>query len=142
MNLARGDHIDYNLAMSLIQYLENEEHYIPWLSAFNNLAYIARRFKTDDLLIYKVYTSLNSKLFASFFEQLSHLNYTTQKHILKLMENVYKKLGFTQQTTDGRLDIYNRANILLIACKYGHEECIRLAKADFERLQSETTNFK
>lgn len=54
LNLARADYIDYNLVLSILQYLENEENHIPWASAYNNLAYITRRLTGEDLKHLKV----------------------------------------------------------------------------------------
>ena len=59
--------LDYNLALDLTPYLVNEKDYVPWMSALNNLAYIATQFSTLDsennenthyYLAYKVRTML------------------------------------------------------------------------------------
>lgn len=52
--MARADLVDYWQALSIVQYLETEQHYAPWLTAFNNLIYIARRLNSTELNIYKV----------------------------------------------------------------------------------------
>lgn len=113
MNLARGDWIDYYQALTVVQYLEKEENYIPWAAAINNLQYVSLRFSNDELVKYK-------------------------KFILALTKNVYAKLHFTQKSTDTRLDVYNRGSILAQACKYGHEECIRTAKEEFAKFETTT----
>lgn len=111
LNLARAEYVEYYQALSIAQYLENEENYIPWLAAFNNLVYISRRLPSDGLMKYK-------------------------KYIKNLTENIYRKLGFNSKSSDSRLDRYNRVNILNYACKYGHEECIRDAKKEFVNFES------
>ena len=40
--------LDYDLALDLSPYLVNEKDYVPWMSALNNLAYIATQFSTLD----------------------------------------------------------------------------------------------
>lgn len=43
LNLARVGYLKYDFVLNLIDYLTQEKHYIPWLSAFNGLSYLARR---------------------------------------------------------------------------------------------------
>lgn len=113
-NLARADYIDYYQALNIIQYLEMEESYIPWYSAFNNIVYISRRFNAEEFVKYK-------------------------KYILALLKNIYAKLEFREKQTDSRTEIYNRVNILNYACKYGHEDCIQSAKDEFLKFQNNAT---
>lgn len=114
LNLARADFIDYNQALSIMQYLENEQSYMPWLSAFNNLLYVSRRFNANELVIYK-------------------------RYLLALSKNIYTKLEFSPKPTDSRTDIYNRVNVLSYACKFGHEDCIKSAKEEFAKTQNNAT---
>lgn len=60
LNLARGELLDYHLALNIIQYLEEETNYLPWLAAFNNLIYVQRRFTTSQSDVYKVNSNLSS----------------------------------------------------------------------------------
>lgn len=108
-NLARGGVVKYSQAIDIVRYLKNETHYIPWLAAINqNLGYLAQRVKTDD---------------AEIFEWF----------INDLMTNVYDKLTINEiETTDRRIDIYNRVNILTWMCKYGHDGCIKYATSAFD----------
>lgn len=43
-SLAGAEILPYTTAFSLIEYLPNEEHYVPWSSAFRSLNYIGRMF--------------------------------------------------------------------------------------------------
>lgn len=54
LNLARGELLDYNLALSIVQYLEDETNYLPWYAALNNFIYVQRRFTTSQLDVFKV----------------------------------------------------------------------------------------
>lgn len=58
-----------------------------------------------------------------------------QKFMINLSEHAYKQLTFNaSKATDSQLDIYNRANILSHRCKYGNEECVKAAQAEFNQL--------
>lgn len=66
MNLARVDLVNYNLTLSLFEYLKMEENYIPWSAAFNNWAYIYRRLQKNEKSVGKVciiYFSFSINLF-------------------------------------------------------------------------------
>lgn len=54
LNLARAEYVNYTLALETVQYLETEAHYIPWLAALNNLAFVYKRIEAKDLDVYKV----------------------------------------------------------------------------------------
>lgn len=40
LNLARANLLDYETALELTNYLENEVEYLPWASAFTALTYV------------------------------------------------------------------------------------------------------
>lgn len=54
LNLARADYVNYTLALGVVQYLENETNYIPWLSALNNLNFVSLRLSGENLTLYEV----------------------------------------------------------------------------------------
>lgn len=113
LNLARADYVDYTLALQTVQYLEQERHYLPWLAAFNNLAYVYRR----------IGGAANRTEY--------------QKWMIRLSEHAFQQLSFNESSRDSQLDINNRANILSHRCKYGSSECIEAAQRMFEPLRSD-----
>lgn len=58
-----------------------------------------------------------------------------QQLILSLLSKAYDDLGFQPKENDTRLEIYNRANILKYACRFGHEECVKDARNEFDQLK-------
>ncbi|CAG0894462.1 unnamed protein product [Darwinula stevensoni] len=46
LNLALAGHINYTIALSLTQYLGQEESYIPWATTADNLSYLRRMLET------------------------------------------------------------------------------------------------
>lgn len=113
LNFGRSGDMSYDKVFDILTYLTNEENYLPWLSAFKGFSFLETRMDATNLPVFK-------------------------KHILYLIENIYNKLGFEKATGDTRLDVYNRAQILSWACKYGNEDCIDQAKKHFEAYQAET----
>lgn len=61
--------------------------------------------------------------------------------MLDLIENIYQKLGFDEKPQDTRLDIYNRMNILSIACRYGLTQCISRSKEEFAKFETTTYRY-
>lgn len=57
-----------------------------------------------------------------------------QKFVLDLLSKVYEHLGFHPKNTDTHLDVYNRNIILRNACKLGHEQCVKDARAEYDKL--------
>uniref|UniRef100_A0A7G3AWD7 Aminopeptidase N n=1 Tax=Lutzomyia longipalpis TaxID=7200 RepID=A0A7G3AWD7_LUTLO len=116
MNLARAGYVPYGTTFQMLEYLKSERNYIPWLSAFNGLNHFRRRI-----------TDGNKELFG--------------KYIRGLLDGVYTHLGFAPKTSEPTIDIYNRANVISWACKYGHEDCLTNAKDQFAKLRNDPTNY-
>jgi aminopeptidase N len=114
---ARAGTVDYATAMDIIQYIKDETNYIPWLSAINfGLTYLSQRVKKD---------KRNQELFSAYIQDT--------------MSKIYDHLEFREPSSkDRRTDIYNRANILTWACKYGHEGCIKKSQELFAEYRKGT----
>ncbi|XP_031619288.1 membrane alanyl aminopeptidase-like [Contarinia nasturtii] len=108
LSLSRGHQLNYEQSLHTVQYLQKETDYIPWVSALNNFKFILARFQKDD----------------SSFENF----------VLGLLTKVYAHLGFyPKENIDTRLDIYNRDQILGVACRLGHKQCVADARSEFDK---------
>lgn len=54
MSFARAGERDYKFALDHIEFLEKEEHYLPWLSAFNSFSFLTSRLDNEALADFKV----------------------------------------------------------------------------------------
>ena len=60
LNLARAGKLDYTIALDVVDYLHNEEDYIPWVSALNALSFLNRKLiSEEDHVHFKVLTMGN-----------------------------------------------------------------------------------
>lgn len=112
LNLARGDLLDYQLTFDILDYLDRETKYIPWMAAVNGLEYLSRRM-----------AGVHSELFGEY--------------VLKRFQNVYQYLGFSPETSGRPTEIFTRALVLQWLCKYNHEECVTRAKDEFQRARQD-----
>lgn len=53
-NFGKSGLMEYEKVFEMASYLTEEEHYLPWLAAFNNFALIERRMDATNLVIFKV----------------------------------------------------------------------------------------
>ncbi|XP_014220654.1 aminopeptidase N [Trichogramma pretiosum] len=107
LNLARAGRLDYATALDITSYLSKETEYLPWKSAL-----VALNFLDSMLIKYQGYDMF--RLFA-----------------LKLLDNVYNKVGFKDNADDPQLTVFTRIDVLNWACYLGHEDCIRNAVSQF-----------
>lgn len=54
-----------------------------------------------------------------------------QVYVLKLLDNVYKQVGFTDNVGDPQLTVFTRIDVLTWACNFGHEDCVQNAVKQF-----------
>ncbi|XP_071631576.1 aminopeptidase N-like [Temnothorax longispinosus] len=107
LNLARAGKLDYNIAFDVISYLVREIEYFPWRAAFRGIDFL------KDMLI----------------KTPSHDKFSL--FVLKLLDNVYKQVGFTDEITDSQLTILTRIDVLTWACNFDHEDCVTNAVQQF-----------
>ena len=107
LNLAKSDHLDYETALGLTEYLSNEVEYIPWSAALTGLSYINKMMK-------------RTPAYGDF-----------KRYMLNLVEPLYSKLGFNPRAEDSHLDIKLRAQVVSWACSMGHTDCLYTAGQNF-----------
>ena len=110
LNLARADYIDYDIALDATKYLVRETGYLPWKAYFTGTAYLSQMFDANSEI---------RELYAN--------------HTRTIIDEAYKKLGFFENMAKDYLGQLNREQILVWACKYGHEDCIKQAKEYFKK---------
>ncbi|XP_018306516.1 puromycin-sensitive aminopeptidase-like protein [Mycetomoellerius zeteki] len=59
-------------------------------------------------------------------------NYFSVLHMLKLLNNAYKQVGFIDKLEDPQMTVFNRINILNWACYLDHENCVMKAVQYFK----------
>jgi len=107
INLAKSGHLDYQTALSVTGYLSKEVEYVPWVSALNGLSYINTMLK-------------RTSAYGEF-----------KKYMLRLVDPIYRKLGFTSRPDDTHLDILLRKKAVRWACSMGSADCQVNAKEKF-----------
>ncbi|XP_014606106.1 PREDICTED: uncharacterized protein LOC106787883 [Polistes canadensis] len=114
LNLARAGLLDYRIALDGLQYLREEKNYLPFKAAFRGLDYLTQRFSGDEAnyVLYKV------NLLKSVKKEKK------KNHVLSLIENVYRGLGYIDRKNDDRLTVQLRRELNDLACKFDHEECV------------------
>ena len=103
LQLARADHLSYDIALSLTEYLSKEMEYIPWQAAFKSFSFIDLMLNDNSSLVEYGYLK----------------NYLTE-----MLTPLYTQLGFESQPEDKHLTVLNRKSVLTWLCRYGHEECV------------------
>lgn len=105
MALSWTDMQSYELALSLLEYLPNEHHHIPWKRILEVLNRHGDLLRGMQARIFRVFMK---KLVAPLYERCSRLE-TLQKTTLSMQEIVLHRLGYAE------------------ACRYGLENCISQA---------------
>ncbi|XP_024875821.1 aminopeptidase N isoform X2 [Temnothorax curvispinosus] len=108
LNLAKAGKLDYTIAFDVTSYLAHEIEYLPWKAAFNAMDYL------NDMLI-------KTQGYDKF-----------RLYILKLLDNVYKQVGFIDKVGDPQLTVFTRIDVLNWACNFDHENCVTNAVQQFK----------
>ncbi|KAM0729596.1 Aminopeptidase N [Formica fusca] len=118
LNLGRAGILNYEIVLNGIEYLNQETNYLPFKAAFNGLDYLNKRFTGYD----------EHSLF--------------KKHVLSLIYNKRKKLGYEDSTNDDRLTILLRREANNWACNLGDDECIRVYMKKFKQWKNTSVPIK
>ncbi|XP_012230834.1 aminopeptidase N [Linepithema humile] len=108
LNLARAGKLDYTIALDVTSYLAHETEYLPWKAAFSAINYL------NDMLI-------KTQGYDKF-----------RLYVLKLLDNVYKQVGFTDKVGDPQLTVFTRIDVLNWACDFDYEDCVVNAVQQFK----------
>lgn len=101
LNLARAGLLSYQTAFDLTLYLEHETEYVPWKSAITAFNVIDSMFiKDGDYHLIK-------------------------KYLLRLLDMVYRQVGFDDSDDTNMLTTYKRIDILTTACHLGYSDCVQ-----------------
>ncbi|CAK9804071.1 Aminopeptidase N [Anthophora plagiata] len=103
LNLARARRLDYATALDVTSYLAHETEYLPWKAAFTAMHYL------NDMLI-------DMPGYDKF-----------RIYVLKLLDNVYKQVGFKDNLGDPQLTVFTRIGVLTWACNFGYDDCVQNA---------------
>lgn len=107
LNLAKSGLLDYKTALSVTEYLRNEEEYIPWASALSGFSYLNKMLR-------------RTAAYGDF-----------KRYMLQLVDPIYTKLGFNAKPDDSHLDIKLRKKAIKWACNMGHKDCLNKATENF-----------
>jgi aminopeptidase N len=117
-NFARAGLLDYTFALDIVDYVQNEKSYIPWVSTFNGLGHLSRRLTTaDDVTLLKSY-------------------------VLSVLSKIYAHLGYYPNVEDKQTDIYNRVNVLNWLCKYDHADCLNHTREEWTNFVASPITYK
>ena len=93
--------MDYQTALSVTGYLSKEVEYVPWVSALNGLSYINTMLKRT-----AAYGEFKKLVFS--FPKIKIKEPHISRYMLRLVDPIYRKLGFTRRSDDTHLDILLR----------------------------------
>lgn len=97
-NLAKAGEISYEIAFSLLQYLEREAEYIPWSTAYNALIHLNRMFSSNE----------NYSRFEDF--------------VRKITGNMYDSVRLSGK--NDHISRLHRGNTVYLACYFGVKACV------------------
>lgn len=116
MALAWTGEQDYGVALAMINYLSQEDEYIPWKSALDSLRSVNR-------------VLIRSPLYGVFKAYIQHV-----------LEPIYQKVGgVSEPEASSRLDTVKRqAMICGWSCRFGVGDCVEKSVEYFSRWMVET----
>ncbi|KAL0133266.1 hypothetical protein PUN28_000801 [Cardiocondyla obscurior] len=111
-NLAKAGKLNYTVAFDIMSYLVHEVEFLPWSVALEALEFFNKiLIKTQSYDKFRLLT-------------------------LKLLDNIYKQVGFIDNVTDPHLKVLTRVEILVWACYFEHEDCVMNAVQQFKQWQN------
>ncbi|EFX67117.1 hypothetical protein DAPPUDRAFT_115736 [Daphnia pulex] len=116
LNLAEAGLLDYETALNLTRYLEQETDYVPWDAALSSMGYIS---------------SMMSR--TSGYGLL-------KKHFRTIITPLYNLVGFDQKVGEDLLTTMLRTNAVSWACSMGNKDCISRAVNSYAQWMADPEN--
>ncbi|XP_046393801.1 aminopeptidase N-like [Ischnura elegans] len=114
MNLARVGKLRYSMVFDLLNYLQQEKHYLPWRAALHNIAYIDRMLRRTG-------------------------NYgVLKKFMKKLLTPIYEEVSTVDPDDNLLFDVKQRQQIIGWSCTYEVGDCVEQAITAYKKWQNET----
>ncbi|XP_076764228.1 putative aminopeptidase-2 [Xylocopa sonorina] len=110
LNLARAGLLSYETTLDGLLYLMREDNYLPFKSLFSGLTYLDQRLSGND----------------EYYKEF-------KKFVLILIDNIYQKIGYTDNSRDDRLTVLLRNELNKWACNYGHDDCVKIFTNIFQQ---------
>lgn len=111
-DLARAGRLNYEIALELSGYLQQETDFIVWNAFFNTLDFLDIELAFNDS--YEVF----------------------KKYILILAQTYYETLTSEESENDSHIKKLARSKILPYLCRYGHEACRSAALKSLQKWKS------
>nr|KAG5686655.1 hypothetical protein BaRGS_013442 [Batillaria attramentaria] len=114
-NLAGGGYLNQSIALSVVEYLDKEEDYVPWTAASAELGYVKTMLATTELLgAFKTFLADKTK-------------------------GQYRKLGMNNSEASFQ-ESFTRALIVSIACANDVDDCVNESKRLFSEWKTTDKN--
>ncbi|XP_001651477.2 aminopeptidase N [Aedes aegypti] len=110
-NLAKAGELSYEIAFSLLEYLEMESEYIPWSTAYNALIHLNRMFSSNE----------NYSRFEDF--------------VRKITSRMYARISLTGTTS--HISRLHRGNTIYLACYFGVTACVEDSQNLMQQMMSD-----
>ncbi|KAL4227197.1 hypothetical protein ACF0H5_015170 [Mactra antiquata] len=114
-SLARADKLSTEIALNVLEYLDKELDYVPWVAAIQQIGYIDSMLRKTD-----VYGQFKAFMLSKVTDPYHHygMNETDSNHIESLI----------------------RSDLVSLACEYGLPECIQDSKVLFNKWMENPKN--
>lgn len=110
-----ADEVKFELLNNVLRFLENETNYAVWTAAIRGFNKLRRHYLGSDTL--------------ALIDGLA----------LNLTENAINTLGYEVSDNDNFVTLETRMNLLVFACKLGHEGCVNNSVALFQAFKNNGT---
>nr|CAI5825384.1 unnamed protein product [Callosobruchus analis] len=115
-NLAKPKKVSYSKALNIIKFINNDVSYYTWFAARRGFSFLLDKIGFE-----------------------SALGKAVKADVLKLMDKVYKSVPHTALKPTDDLYTLKQTEIIGLACRLQHPECIEMSKSYFSKYKSQGT---